>query len=64
MLQAGGLANVFSTTITPSKPARSKPGVLLRSTLQYGEADTDVLYQFGHPSSSQFYFDSVKEINV
>lgn len=44
MLQAGGLANVFSTTITPSKPVRSKPGVLLRSTLQYGEADTDVLY--------------------
>lgn len=38
-LQAEGLANVFSITITVSKPVRSKPGVLLKSMLQYGKAD-------------------------
>ncbi len=38
-LQAEGLVNVFSTTTTPSKPVRSKAGVLLRSTLRYGKAE-------------------------
>ncbi len=38
-MQAEGPANVFSTTTTHSKPVRSKPGVLLRSTLRYGKAD-------------------------
>jgi len=33
LLQAGGLEDVFSTTIIPSKPVRSKPGVLSRSML-------------------------------
>lgn len=36
-LQAGGQANVFNITTTPSKPVRSKAGVLLRNMLQYGK---------------------------